>query len=211
MPDGVSYPLKIIPGEGQNAEVQILREMQLPWGDWYAGALANDGCIYYFPNNRGRILKLDPNNGDSLSFVGEELYRGLKAAVLGKDGYIYDIYGKRVVKFSPMDHSVSYIGREFDEDKRFSRAEAVLAEDRTIYAASISGQILRIDTAQNNWKIIGNKIFNEAYEPGWGNAVIGADKFIYFSPACHDRALRYNPTTQSISLIGESYGKWTWK
>ena len=66
MPRLAGYFLKIIPREGQNAEVQILREMQLPEGKWYAGALANDGCIYYFPFNRGRILKLDASDGDSL-------------------------------------------------------------------------------------------------------------------------------------------------
>ena len=71
MPRWAKYLLKIIPGEGQNAEVQILRDMQLPEGGYDVGALANDGCIYYFPDDRydndrydgGRILKLDPNNG----------------------------------------------------------------------------------------------------------------------------------------------------
>ena len=37
--------------------------------------------------------------------------------------------------------------------------------------------------------------------------MLGADKCIYFPPTYHDRVLRYNPTTQSISLIGESYGE----
>ena len=41
--------------------------------------------------------------------------------------------------------------------------------------------------------------------------MLGADKCIYFPPAYHDRVLRYNPTTQSISLIGESYGEKQWK
>ena len=59
---------------------------------------------------------------------------------------------------------------------------------------------------ENDWKIIGSEIYNGEYARSWGNAVLGADKCIYFSPLCHDRVLRYNPTTQSISLIGESYG-----
>ena len=41
--------------------------------------------------------------------------------------------------------------------------------------------------------------------------MLGADKCIYFPPTYHDRVLRYNPTTQSISLIGESYGEKEWK
>ena len=85
MPDIGSYILKIIPGEGQNAEVQILREMQLPEGDWDVGALANDGCIYYFPLYRGRILKMEPSDGDSLSLVGGEINEDFEAAVLCND------------------------------------------------------------------------------------------------------------------------------
>merc|ERR1712154_38935 len=124
---------------------------------------------------------------------------------MGNDGYIYGIYGRRVVKFSPTDHSVSYIGRVFKKAKWFYWTEAVLAEDGTIYAANKYGQILLIDTAQNDWKIIGNKIYNEAYGSGWGNPVIGADKCIYFPPAHHDRVLKFNPSSKSLSLIGESY------
>merc|ERR1712137_98 len=109
------------------------------------------------------------------------------------------------------DQSVSHIGREFDESEGwYFWIKAVLAEDGTICAANHCGQILLIDTAQNDWEIIGNKIYDEGC-PGWESPVIGADKCIYFSPFCHDRVLRYNPTTQSISLIGESYGKGSWK
>jgi len=187
--------------------------MQFSGGDWETGASTNDGCIYYFPRDSlggDLILKLDPKNGDSLSFVGEEYYRDFDAAVHGIDGYIYGIYERRVVKISLIDHSVSYIGKEFDESEYFW-TEAVLAEDGTICAANKYGQLLHIDTAQNDWKIIGNKIYNEEYGSGWGNPVIGADKCIYFPPAWHDRVLRYNPTTQSISLIGEFYFKKSYK
>merc|ERR1712137_361524 len=111
------------------------------------------------------------------------------------------------------DQSVSHIGREFDESEGwYFWIKAVLAEDGTICAANHCGQILRIDTAQNDSKIIGNKICNQAYRCSWESPVIGADKCIYFSPSCHDRVLRYNPTTQSISLIGKSYeGSWKWR
>ena len=46
----------------------------------------------------------------------------------------------------------------------------------------------------------------------WGNPVVGADKCIYVPPLFHDRVLRYNPSTQNISFIGESYrGDWKWR
>ena len=56
MPWLAEYFLKIIPGEGQNAEVQILRDMQFPDGGWGAGALAKDGCIYYFSSNHFLVV-----------------------------------------------------------------------------------------------------------------------------------------------------------
>ena len=213
MPHNTKDFLKIIPGEGQNAEVKMLhlREQEIPSGDWMTGALANDGCIYYFPDcHRGRILKLDPSDGDSLSLVGEELYADFEVAVFDNDGYIYGISDNEINKFNPIDHRVSYIGRSFEHDNHFWRG-AVLAEDGNIYAANQHGQILIIDTSENDWKIIGSEIYHGEYARSWGNAVLGADKCIYFSPLCHDRVLRYNPTTQSISLIGESYGEKEWK
>ena len=87
----------------------------------------------------------------------------------------------------------------------------MLAEDGTIYAANKYGQILLIDTAQNDWKIIGNRM-HHPFGLCWGNPVVGADKCIYFPPLFHDRVLRYNPSTQNISFIGESYrGDWKWR
>ena len=68
------------------------------------------------------------------------------------------------------------------------------------------GQILRIDTANNDLKVIGSKIYDGEEGPGWGRPVIGDDKCIYFPPSYHDRVLKYNPITNNISLIDCSYG-----
>merc|ERR1712232_1418672 len=122
---------------------------------------------------------------------------------------IYGISHNRIIKFSPIDHSVSYIGKSF-ERTHFCKG-LVLAEDGNIYAATQFGQILIIDTVNNNWKIIGNRIYQERYGFGWGRPVLGADKCIYFPPFDHDRVLKFNPMTQNISLIGESYAEKNWK
>ena len=44
------------------------------------------------------------------------------------DGYIYGISTRRVIKFSQMDHSLSHVGRRFEEEHEWSRAD-VLADD----------------------------------------------------------------------------------
>ena len=225
MPHLAQYLLKITPGKGHYAEVQRLEEKQLSfeqhlpegrWKNcWNAGALANDSCIYYFPYELpydfGRILKLDPNDGDSLSIVGEEINGGFDAAVLGNDGYIYVVSDIKIINFNPIDHRVSCIGRKFEHGNNLWTG-AVLAEDGNIYAANRFEQILRIDTSENDWEIIECEIYDgEYYDTVWGSPAIGADKCIYFPPACHDRVLKFNPSTQSISLVGESYGIGSWK
>ena len=126
----LKHLLKIIPKEGKDTEVQVLKDKQLPVGNWLDGTLANDGCIYYFPHvgyggRGGRILKLDPND-DSLSLVGEEVDKWFTTVVLGNDGCIYGRSGKVVIKFNPKDYSLSQVGSNLDVN--FSNG-AVLGND----------------------------------------------------------------------------------
>merc|ERR1712232_22366 len=46
---------------------------------------------------------------------------------------------------------------------------------------------------------------NKIIANGWISPVLGADKCIYFPPYAHEQVLKFNPSTQSVSLIGESY------
>ena len=62
---------------------------------WKTCAVSLDGCIYFMPSDGSRILKLDPNNGDAISIVGDDLgdeggekYSG---TVIGIDGSVYGI------------------------------------------------------------------------------------------------------------------------
>ena len=180
--------------------------------------MGNDGCIYFLPKSSGyHILKLDPNNGDSLSRVGESIHEGIFAAVLGNYGYIYGISCNRIIKLSPTDYKVSCVGSEFEEEH--SWIGAVLTEDGNIYSLNEYGEILRIDTTKNDWMMIEGNIYNRSETCpvlyvmddesvySWGRPVLGADKCIYFPPAWHDRVLKFNPSTQNVSLIGESYSE----
>ena len=44
---------------------------------WVSCALALDGCIYFMPYDAHHIMKLDPNNGDAMSSVGDDLGGGI--------------------------------------------------------------------------------------------------------------------------------------
>ena len=159
--------------------------------------------------DENRALKLNPNNNDSLSLVAEGInYAGCEATVLGNDGYVYGISNGRIIKFNPKDNSVSYVENRFED--WYSWTGAVLAEDSNIYVANEYGQILMIETPRNDWKITGNRA-NTINANSWISPVLGADKCIYFPPFAHKQVLKFNPSTQSVSLIGEYYGISSWK
>ena len=76
-------------------------------------ALALDGCIYSMPLNARRIMKLDPNNGDEMSIVGDDLEnKGNKycGTVVGIDGCVYGIpfQSTRILKYDPINGITSY-------------------------------------------------------------------------------------------------------
>ena len=218
IPHGAKHFLKITPStEGGDAKVQILdKTLSINNGfSWLAGALAKDGCIYYMPFTANRILKLDPANGDSLSLVAktlEEKNNVYGGAVLGNDGCIYGIPsfdGYQVIKFNPVDCSIIKVG---DYTKRYETFEGgVLGADGNIYAANRFGQVLKIDTSASNFTIIGSKLYSGSGYRGWGQPVLGADDCIYFPPYAHNRALQFNPRTQNVSQVGDSFESDQWK
>ena len=63
-----------------------------------------------------------------------------------------------------------------------------------------------IDTIENNYKLIGDRIRN-GINTGWGSAVLGVDKSIYFPPHHHDRVLKFNLITKKMFLVGNSLGQ----
>ena len=44
---------------------------------WESCAAALDGCVYFMPYNARRIMKLDPNNGDAMTSVGDDFGDGV--------------------------------------------------------------------------------------------------------------------------------------
>ena len=58
---------------------------------WTSCATALDGCIYFMPANARRIMRLDPNNDDAMSCVGDD-FRGrhkCTGTAVGIDGCVY--------------------------------------------------------------------------------------------------------------------------
>ena len=56
------------------ANIDLLPEQGLDM--WYSCAAAPDGCICFMPADAHRIMKVDPNNGDAMSSVRDDLGDG---------------------------------------------------------------------------------------------------------------------------------------
>jgi hypothetical protein len=200
--------------------VETLDNVELPEtgvGLWESGALAPDNNIYYMPYNARRIMKLNPDN-DSLSSDGDDLRRGgfkYSGTVVGNDGCV--LYGipyraTRIVKCDLANSgTTSTVGEEAEEDFKCA-GNGVLGGDGYIYAANGVGQVLKVDTVNNNCTWIGDPIYLR-HGWGWGNPIIGVDKCIYWPPLYANRVLKFDPGTQQLpSLVGddlgEGEGKW---
>ena len=211
-PFNADHILKINTSDGT---VETLDGVELPeTGEWLwaSGALAHDNRIYYMPADARRIMRLNPDN-DTLSSVGDDLgggYGKYWGTVVGNDDC--GVYGiphseTRIVKFDPSNpDTTSTVGEEAEE--WFNCADGVLGGDGDIYAANDSGQVLKINTTINNYTWIGDQIYSEYHGCGWGDAIIGVDKCIYWPPFNANRVLKFDPETQQLpSLVGGDLGE----
>jgi hypothetical protein len=223
-PYDADHILKIDPIQGT---VETLDDIELPetgdcwWasggdGLWASGALASDNHIYYMPAHARRIMRLNPNN-DTLSSVGDDLGRDeykYSGTVVGNDDHVYGIPcldAKRIIKFDPANPgTTSTVGEE--AEKGFKCNNGVLGCDGYIYAGNGAGQVLQIDTVNNNYIWIGDPIYSGGYGVGWGDPIIGADKCIYWPPRNANRVLKFDPETQQLpSLVGDDLGEGRFK
>ena len=169
---------------------------------WVSCAAAHDGCIYFMPANARRIMKLDPNNNDVMTSVGDDLgdeeWKCI-ATVVGIDGCVYGLprSSKRIVKYDPINDTTSFVGEEAEERFRCD-GNGVLARDGCIYAATNDGRGLQIDTASNSY---GLSI--QLKNLGWGDAILGIDGCIYWPPENNSTCiLKYDPHSNQSSLVG---------
>ena len=184
---------------------------------WLSCALALDGCIYFMPCRARRIMKLDPNNNNAMSSVGDDLGGGYDkycGTVVGIDGCVYGIPFKsnRIVKFNPIHDTTSYVGEPADEAFNCSPRDGAVARDGCIYAVTKDGRVLKIDPINNAHCFIENSIESEHRGMGWGDAILGIDGCIYWPPYHARRILKYDPYKISLELVGDTFeiGGWKW-
>ena len=119
---------------------------------WDSCAAALDGCIDFMPQWARRIMKLDPNNIDAISIVGDDLggeehkYTG---TVVGIDGCVYRLpdWSYRIVKYDPINGSISFVGKVYDYFDCIGIG--ALRRDGCIYVITRTARVLKIDTTNN--------------------------------------------------------------
>ena len=184
---------------------------------WISCAVALDGCIYFMPCTAHRIMKLDPNNSDAMSSVGDvlgdddEKYNG---TVVGIDGCVYGIpeCADVIPKYDPINDITSFVGEEA-EMYFWCTGNGDLGRDGCIYALTQHGRVLKIDTVNNSYCFVGKSIqIDNDFDYGWMDGILGIDGCIYWPPDFASRTLKYDPHTDQISLVccdlGTKRSKW---
>ena len=188
---------------------------------WASCAAALDGCIYFMPCNAYHIMKLDPNNNDAMTSVGDDLGDGWGkycGTVVGIDGCVYGIPSKSkcILKYDPINDITSFVGEGADEDFRCN-GNGAMGRDGYIYVVASYNRVLKIDATDNSYDFVRNYSSTDpdyfVYDFNWQDAILGIDGCIYWPPHSAGRTLKYDPRTDQISLVGCEFGmeeyKWS--
>jgi outer membrane protein assembly factor BamB len=148
------------------------------------------------------------------TLIGDEIEGDDKwsAFVDGKNGFFYGIPcdARRVVKFNPLDKSLTEIGPDLGEGT-FKWRCGVLANSSSIYCAPYNADhILKIDTIQGTVETLDNLELPETGLELWASGALAADNNIYYMPAHAHQIMRLDPNNDSLSSVGDDLG-YGWK
>lgn len=209
----IYYP----PSGGRVVKIDIVHEtavaIDVPLeGVWFSCALSLDGNIYCMPHGVGFILKINPDN-DSFSKVGNDFSQYLQDAsfsgsVAGNDGCIYGLpWGSEsIIKYDPAHPETTFpLPKKSEGDDLWAYYGGVLADDGNIYGLTVYNQVLKIDTKNYDYSLIGEKLY-DGNNDTFGHPILGPDKCIYWTPNAHQstHVRKFDPATQQMSLVGDN-------
>ena len=128
----------------------------------------------------------------------------------GGDGFFYGIPfdARRVVKFDPLDKSLTEIGPDFGGSGSKWRC-GVLANTGSIYCAPYgTDHMLKINT--NDGTAVETLDNLELPETGgglWESEALASDNSIYYMPYFARRIMKLNPGNDSLSSLGDDLGE----
>jgi hypothetical protein len=149
------------------------------------------------------------------TLIGDEIEGDHKwsSFVDGGDGFLYGIpsNAQRVVKFNPLDKSMTEIGPDFGEGG-YKWMCGVLANTGDIYCAPyFADHVLKIDTIRGTVETLDDVEMPEAGDCLWESGALASDNHIYYMPSKACRIMRLNPDNDSLSSVGDDLGDGWWK
>jgi hypothetical protein len=135
------------------------------------------------------------------------------AFVDGRNGFFYGIpfRARRVVKFNPLDKSLTEIGPDLGAggEKWWC---GVLANTGSIYCAPHNADhILKIKTNDDTVETLDGVELPETGDYLWQSGALALDNHVYYMPYCVRRILRLNPDNDTLSSVGDYLGEYTCK
>ena len=169
------------------------------YGWKYIGTVVGiDGCVYGIPYNSKRIVKYDPIN-DITSFVGEkadEAFRCNGNGALGRDGCIYALAYKRILKINTVNNSHCVVG--VHDAYMLGDGDAMLGIDGCIYwPPRENGYTLKYDRHSNQTSCVGDDF--ETYGDCWLNGALATDGVIYCIPRRATQVLAIDPIGEFLA------------
>jgi hypothetical protein len=144
------------------------------------------------------------------TLIGDDIQGDYKwsAFVDGGDGFLYGIpsHARRVVKFDPVDKSLTEIGPDLGEGGEKWMC-GVLANTGSIYCAPFHAEhILKINTIDGTVETLDNVELPETGDGLWESGALASDDYIYYMPYSARRIMRLNPDNDSLSSVGDDLG-----
>jgi hypothetical protein len=145
------------------------------------------------------------------TLIGDEIQgRGKWSTFVdGGDGFLYGIPSDapRVVKFNPVDKSLTEIGPDLGEGVMKWQC-GVRSNNNSIYCAPYrADHILKIDTIQGTVETLDNVEVPETGYDLWMSGALASDNSIYYMPCNARRIMRLNPDNDSLSSFGDDLGE----
>jgi outer membrane protein assembly factor BamB len=144
------------------------------------------------------------------TLIGDEIegYWKWSEFVDGENGFFYGIPcdARHVVKFNPLDKSLTEIGPDLGEGGHKWLC-GVRAKNGSIYCAPFqAGHMLKINTIQGTVETLTDIEMPETGDFLWASGALAQDNHIYYMPSCARRIMRLNPDNDSISSVGDDLG-----
>jgi hypothetical protein len=153
------------------------------------------------------------------TLIGDEIEEMIEGGdkwssfVDGKNGFFYGIpfNARRVVKFNPLDKSLTEIGPDLGDGYEKWKC-GVRAKNSKIYCAPyFANHILKIDPIRGTVETLDGVELPETGHYLWSSGALAADNRIYYMPDGARRIMRLNPDNDSLSSVGDDLGEGRFK